>query len=466
MKRAWLILTNVCRVGVALTFIVSGFVKAVDPLGTQYKIHDYVAATPLQYMPADWMLLIFAVALSAAEFTLGVLLLFAINRRTVSRAALAFMVFMTGVSVWLIAADPVADCGCFGDAIKLTNAQTLFKNIVLLAMTVVLCLRTTDMARLVSNSNQWIVKNYTVLFIIGVSVWGLYDLPVLDFRPYHEGADIRKGMEMPEDAAKAEFATTFIMEKGGVRREFSLDDYPDSTWTFIDTRTVRTKEGYTPPIHDFCVQTRGGEDVTDSLLSVAEYGFWLISPHIETADDADFGDINCVYEYAANHGYGFTGITSSGEESVERWSDMTGAEYGFLVADDITLKTMIRSNPGLMLVREGVILRKWSHSRLPGEEELARCLDVAGTELASNRTMAGKVLNVTLWFVLPLLLLTLADRLWAWSEWVRRKQREIKEKSISHTQNIISSTIKKGKENEKENCGRKLEDEHDASGRH
>ena len=262
------LLVNICRLVVAVTFIFSGFVKAIDPLGTQYKIEDYAEAAGLLSLTYPWATLGLSVALSALEFCLGVFLLFAIHRRMVSRITVVFMAVMTLVTLWIWIGDPVKDCGCFGDAVHLSNGQTLLKNIVLLACAVVLVWRPLDMVRFISRTNQWIVINYTVLFIVLVSIYCLYHLPLFDFRPYHVGADIKKGMEMPEGVKGPEFETTFIMEKDGVRKEFSLENYPDSTWTFIDSKTVQTSEGYVPPIHDFSITTQGeGEDITEEVLA-------------------------------------------------------------------------------------------------------------------------------------------------------------------------------------------------------
>ena len=132
------VLVNVCRIVLAVTFVLSGFVKAVDPLGTQYKLHDYLAAMGVGSLVPDFVTLVGAVLLAAVEFCLGVLLLFAIRRRMTSRLILILMSIMTALTVWIYIADPVSDCGCFGDALVLTNGETLLKNIVLLACSVVI----------------------------------------------------------------------------------------------------------------------------------------------------------------------------------------------------------------------------------------------------------------------------------------------------------------------------------------
>ncbi|MBQ1854605.1 MAG: DoxX family protein, partial [Prevotella sp.] len=174
------LLLNVCRLLLAVAFVFSGFVKAVDPLGTQYKIQDYLEALGLAQYVGDWLTLAASLSLSALEFCLGVFLLFAIRRRQVSRMVLAFMTVMTVVTLWLAVANPVKDCGCFGDAVKLTNWQTLWKNVVLLTAAAVVAAWPLRMTRFISKTNQGIVINFTVLFVIGVSLWSLYRLPMFD----------------------------------------------------------------------------------------------------------------------------------------------------------------------------------------------------------------------------------------------------------------------------------------------
>ena len=230
----WRMAVNLCRLPLSLALIFSGFVKAIDPLGTQYKIGDYLEALHLEQYAPSWATLTTSVLLSAVEFCLGVFLLFAIRRRKVSRVIVAFMAIMTAITVWLWGWEPIKDCGCFGDAIHLTNGETLLKNLLLLAMAAVVAWKPFCMVRFISKTNQWIVINYTLLFILVSSALSLWYLPPFDFRPYHIGADIRKGMEIPAGAKQPKFETTFILEKGGVRKEFTLDNYPDSTWTFID----------------------------------------------------------------------------------------------------------------------------------------------------------------------------------------------------------------------------------------
>ena len=442
-QRLLKMIVNLCRIIVAVTFIFSGFVKAIDPIGTQYKLQDYLGAIGMAGILPNWTLLAVAVFLAAIEFCIGIFLLFAIQRRLISKLTVAFMAFMTMVTVWIVVADPVKDCGCFGDALHLTNTETLIKNIVLLVCSLVIMYRPLAMFRFVSKSNQWIVTNYTIVFILVSSGLSLYYLPIFDFRPYHIGVNIPRGMEIPKGAKLPQFKTTFIMEKNGKRKEFTLDNYPDASWKFIDSKTVQTSEGYIPPIHDFSItDNKTGLDLTNSVLSHKGYTFLLIAPHLETADDSNFGDIDRLYEYAQSYDIPFYCLTASTTKAIKRWIDLTGAEYPFCITDEAVLKTIIRSNPGLLLLKDGTIINKWSHNNLPNEAKLSRPISQSSLGKMPKDSVPAKILEIVLWFILPLTLLTLADRLWAWSKWVRLKEQKDKQK-LYHLFNKKKSKMRK-----------------------
>ena len=377
------ILVNIARFVVALTFILSGFVKAVDPMGTQYKIADYLAAMHIgQYVP-DFVPLIASVLLSATEFWLGVCLLFAIRRRVVTRIILVWMIIMTPLTLWLALTNPISDCGCFGDAIVLTNWQTFWKNVVLLVCAALIAWQPLDMLRFVSRTNQWIVMNFTALFILIVAGTSLYKLPYFDFRPYHIGTDLRKGWQ-------------------------------------------QMMEGEESPYTDLFMQSEDGTDITDSILNLKGYVFLLISPHLEQADESQFDKINQLFEYAQEKGYPFYGLTASGEKAMNRWRNGTGAEYKLCQTDDIVLKTIIRSNPGLLLLRDGKIIRKWSNNDLPEETMLTDRLEKIEIGKMPEDSVPRKVTTIILWYILPLVLLTIADRLWAWTNWLKKKEKSNK----------------------------------------
>lgn len=383
MKKAGV---NIARLILAIVLILSGFVKAVDPLGTQYKIHDYLQALGLAQYVADMATLGASVALSAIEFGLGICLLFAIRRRLVTLMTLILMSVMTCVTLWLALANPISDCGCFGDALVLTNWQTLGKNVILLVLAVVVRCWPLDMMRFISRTNQWIVINYSALFIVAVSAWSLYDLPYFDFRPYHVGTDLREGWLKMMDGEESPYSDFFVER---------LSDNADGE----------------------------SEDITEPVLLRQGYTFLLVAPHLEQADDSQLDRINQMHEYAQDYDYPFYCLTASGQSGISQWRERTGAEYIFCQTDDIVLKTMIRSNPGLLLLRDGKVIHKWSHNRLPKEETLSKPLQFLEIGQMPEDSVAKKILYILLWYVLPLLVLTLADRMWMWSNWLKKKDK-------------------------------------------
>ena len=440
MQQLKIIIINLLRLVLGAVLVFSGYVKAVDPMGTLYKLQDYLTALNLSGMVPQWLLLVAAVALAALEFCLGIFILFAIRRRLVSRVTLAFMVVMTLITIWLATTNPIKDCGCFGDAVYLTNVQTLIKNLVLFACAFIIASSPLSMVRFISPTNQWIAINFTILYILATSAYSLYTIPPFDFRPYHVGANIQKGMEIPKGAKQPQYETTFILKKNGVEKEFTLNNYPDSTWTFVDSKTVLTDAGYVPPIHDFSIMD-GENDITSKVLNAPGYTFLLISPDLTRADDSHFGDVDRIYEYATEHGYHFYGLTASTNDAVERWRALTGAEYPFYTMDMTTLQTIIRSNPGLLLLKRGTIIGKWSHNNLPGQQELSAPLERSSIGKLQPQDMRRKTLYAMLWFFVPLLLLVFADRTWAWTKWLKKKERKNKIYQLLNKNNMRKKIV-------------------------
>lgn len=404
------VVVNVCRFVLGATFVFSGFVKAVDPMGFYYKVQDYLEAFGMSLWVPSIFILFFVIGLSAVEFCVGVFLVFGIRRRVAAPIALLLMGVMTPLTLYLALFNPVSDCGCFGDAVVLTNWETFWKNVVLLVVAFVVFKYPERIWRFVSSKMEWMISLYSFLFIFVFSFYCLANLPVLDFRPYRVGVDIRKGMEMPEGAKPSVFESHFILEKDGERREFTLEDYPDSTWTFIEARSVLVEKGYEPPIQNFALmEVETGEDITQEVLADTNYVFLLVVNRVETADDGNIDLINEVYDYSVEHGYAFYALTSSAREEIELWCDRTGAEYPFCQADDITLKTVIRSNPGLLLLKGGVILNKWSDNQLPDEYDLSASLDQLEIGQQKEVNDLRTIGYVLLWFFVPLALVVVVD---------------------------------------------------------
>ena len=407
------IITTVCRFVLAVVFIFSGFVKAIDPLGTQYKIQDYLDALGWTDIFPESIPFIVAALLGMLEFCLGVYLFFGIRRIIAPRAVVAVMAIMTPLTFWLALDNPVSDCGCFGDAVVLTNWETFGKNVVLLAMSLVVLKWRKRIFPLATTRFDWLIALYGFLYIFCMTIYCYRHLPIFDFRPYYVGADIRQGMEIPEGKEPTEFETRFVLQKDGVEKEFTLENYPDSTWTFVDSRTVVKKKGYEPPIHDFSmIRYEDGEDITEQVLADERYTFLLVAHQLEQASDSRIDLINELYDYCLEYGYAFYCLTSSSDEDILKWQEDTGAEYPFCLMDNITLKTMVRSNPGLILLKKGVVIHKWNVVDFPDEYQLSRSLEELPLGEISQKPFSNRLFGVFVWFAFPLFLMCMSDLAW------------------------------------------------------
>lgn len=411
-----------CQYLLAVVFIFSGFVKANDPLGTVYKIQDYLEAMNLlQQFPSIFPLL-GAVGMALLEFSLGVYLLFGIHKRWVSKLMLLVMLFMTPLTLWLAWTNPISDCGCFGDVLVLSNWETFFKNLILLLAAFSIYKWYPRIHSLVTDKVDWLIAMYSSLFIFGFSLYCYRRLPVFDFRPYYIGANIREGMEIPEGKKPTVYETKFIYEKDGEQQLFTEDNLPvDTLWRFVDALTEVKEKGYEPPILDFSIVSQeDGTSLTDSILDTDNYVFLLIAHRLEEADDSTIDLINEIYDYSLEYGYTFYCLTSSSDEVIAEWQERTGAEYNFALMDDIVLKTVVRSNPGMVLLKKGTILNKWSLNNLPDEYQLSAPLHKLPLGYVNQKTVVHKITEVILCFIIPLLVVSVLDFLWL--RWKKRKK--------------------------------------------
>ena len=419
------VITTVCRFVLAVVFIFSGFVKAIDPLGTQYKIQDYLDAFGWTGVFPEFVPFVASALLGMLEFCLGVYLFFGIRRIIAPRAVVAVMAVMTPLTFWLAWEHPVSDCGCFGDALVLTNWETFGKNVVLLAMSLVVLKCRRRLFPLATTRFDWLIALYGFLYILCMTVYCYRHLPVFDFRPYYVGADIRQGMSIPAGEEPTEFETRFVLQKDGVEKEFTLENYPDSTWTFVDSKTVVIKQGYEPPIHDFSmIRYDDGEDITEQVLADEGYTFLLVAHQLGQANQSRMDLINELYDYCLEYGYAFYCLTSSSDEDILKWQEDTGAEYPFCLMDNITLKTMVRFNPGLMLLKKGTVVGKWSIIDIPDEYQLVGPLEQLPMGEANRPSFVYRLIGVLMWFAFPLFLMCVADL--SWERY--RKKRELLQK--------------------------------------
>ncbi len=352
------------RIITGLVFIFSGTVKAIDPLGSSYKFHDYFQAFNLGFL--DNFTLILAIILCTTEFIAGFSVLTGIRQKTGIKAVLLLMIIFTPVTLVLAISNPVTDCGCFGDAIHLTNWQTFLKNVVLISLAIILYTGRHDIVNTLKPSSEWIISAGAVVVFILFSLYNLRYLPVIDFLPYKTGVRIEDKMVIPDNAAPDQYKTTFIYEKDGVRKEFDLTNYPadDSTWKFIDQKSVLIKKGYQPPIHDFIITSSEGYDLTQDILNYKGYTLLMISKKLQDADKKNLEKGFSLGRTCYAEGIEFYILSSSVSDEVNNFSN----GLTFCSVDETTLKTMVRANPGYMLLRNGVIEGKWSWANVPSSD--------------------------------------------------------------------------------------------------
>ncbi|MBR2370173.1 MAG: DoxX family protein [Paludibacteraceae bacterium] len=364
----------IARIIFGLVFLFSGFVKAVDPLGTAYKISDYLEAFSLT--PLDFLAFPSALILIATEFTIGFNILFNVHLKATTLIASIFMLIMTPVTLYLALANPISDCGCFGDAIVMTNWQTFYKNVVLCIILIIIAILKDNTRPWLSNWGAWIVTLLPILISFGISIYCYNLLPILDFRPYKKGNNIIEGMSIPEDAPLDKYETTFFYEKDGVEKAFTLDNYPaeDSTWTFVRQESKLIEQGYVPPIHDFSIVTEDG-DITDIILEDAGYTLLIISHKVEKASTRNIKCIKSAIANAKKAGAKVIWLTSSYTDEIDHFRTKYGINDTFGATDDITLKTIVRSNPGLVLIKDANIIEKWHHNSLPTKDELNQLIN-------------------------------------------------------------------------------------------
>lgn len=363
-KKALHITGSIARTLLALTFLFSGFVKAVDPLGTVYKIQDYLHegfGGVFQWaIPAAGVA---AVCLIALEWLLGIAMLLNVRTQWTSWITLLFYCIMTPLTLYIAIANPVSDCGCFGDALVITNWQTFWKNIILLLLSICLVICRKAIPELFSWWMEIIIALVALGSVAGIMGYSYTHLPQIDFRPYKVGNHIPTLMEIPDDAEVDQYEITLIYAKDGKEQTFTLENYPkgDPEWTFVDQKSVLIKKGYVPPIHDFEIETLEGDYITQDILESEEPIALVVMYDLTKTDTTQLEKLmHMIHEYPRVYF-----LTASGEEEILAFAEELGWDeettYStFCFTDPITLKTIVRANPGVIVVQNGTIIDKYN----------------------------------------------------------------------------------------------------------
>lgn len=354
---------NFSRLLVGLVFIFSGFVKGVDPLGTAYRIDDYFIAYGLEW--AIPFSLFLSISLCTLEFVLGISLLFNAWIKKTAWLLFPLMIFFTILTLIDAIWEPVPDCGCFGDAIKLSNWETFYKNVVLILLVLIIFYNRRKYRPPQNRFYAFFILLLATLGFAWFNNYNLQHLPLVDFRDWKVGNDME-----PEGGGEAKIYLTFKNIQSGEEKEYLSPDYPwqDSVWTseweFVDQR-VDDSEVITA--HELIIQDALGEDYTAFFVPNPDYQFMVISYDINHASESSLAMLNDFYNSVEADGYSLIGITSSLPEDVtlKMSAIETDEYYEFYYADDVVLKAIIRANPGIVLMKDGIVLAKWNANDLP-----------------------------------------------------------------------------------------------------
>ena len=351
------VLVVISRIIVGVLFIISGFIKLNDPVGFSFKLEEYFSAAVLNLEFLTPMALAIAIFMVIFEVVLGVMLLLGYQVKFTVWSLLAMIVFFTFLTLYSAVTGKVTDCGCFGDALKLTPWESFFKDIVLLGFILVLFIKKELITPLFTNKIRLIGSGVSLLLCIFYVVHVLNHLPVIDFRPYKIGANIMEEMTVPDDAPKAVYEYAWRFKVDGEEQILkTLGDYPSVNGEFIDVETTEVQKGYEAPIHDYTME-KDGTDHTETIMNWDNV-IVVIARDISEIDVDGMNDIKIVTDEALKQGYKVIGMSSSSVEEIAPIKQKLGLNFDFYFCDLTTLKTIVRSNPGILELKNGTIMQK------------------------------------------------------------------------------------------------------------
>lgn len=360
-------LTVLMRLTVGGVFIFSGFTKGVDPWGTYYKITDYLMAMGLDSWAGTALFI--AVALAALEFMLGVAIAVGAYRRSSLLLALLLMLVMTPVTLWLAVTNAVPDCGCFGDALHLSNWATFGKNLLLVLGIIYLLMFNKSLRGVYGPAVHWMVMAVSFAFIMAVAYYGYFVQPLIDYRPYPVGTPlVSQAAEESDEQGEDDFI--FVYSRDGQEQEFSIDSLPDEDdgWEYVTRYHARRPKGRViyqgADDHGIAIIGQDGENVTDELLADSHRTLLLLFPDLPQVSGAESFTMNEIADAAFVNGTSIIGLTPATAQEIEHWKDYSMATYPIYNMDDSELKMIARGNPAVVYLRDGVISWKRTLSSL------------------------------------------------------------------------------------------------------
>ena len=368
-------LTQLSRILVGVLFIFSGLIKANDPLGFSYKLDEYFSVFGTEFLvPLSLSLAIFV---CAYEIIFGCMLLLGARITFTVWALFLMIVFFTFLTFYSAYYDKVRECGCFGDFLRLTPWQSFYKDIALLVMILILFIGKKYIYPLLGGAIEKFLIILSVIFSVGFPLYAYNFLPIKDFRPYAIGKNIPEGMKLPPNAVQDSMVMVFIYEKDGKQIELTPEQIKtiDSTYKYIDRKDKVIREGDNPAIHDFSIVSVDGNDYTEQILNYPNYYFFLICYDLDKTNATVFGKVNDFAKLCRQDGVPIICLTASADQ-IESFKKEAGVDIDFYLTDQITLKTMIRSNPGLMLLKQGTVIDMWHYHCFPSYTDVKQKLKI------------------------------------------------------------------------------------------
>lgn len=357
---------NIARLIVGLLFIFSGFIKANDPLGFAYKLEDYFAVFNLTSLNS--FALTISIAICIIEIVLGISVLLGTLINLTASLLLLMIVFFTLLTGYSAITGSVTDCGCFGDAIKLTPWQSFIKDVILLLLIELIFIKKNYVSPLLSKMASSFILITATLISTSFTLLCYHYLPFIDFRPYKVGNNIHELMQIPEGAAIDVFEIKFYYKNTntGEIKEFTASNLPTGNeWSFHDRKETLIKEGYKPPIHDFSIMDESGEDFAESILTNPDNNFMLIAYDLKNSSLKNKEKIHNIIEECKKQNIRFIALTASTADEVAAFKQQYGIDTEFYFCDATALKTVVRSNPGLLLLKKGTVINMWHCNKFP-----------------------------------------------------------------------------------------------------
>lgn len=351
------ILVGIARWVVGILFIFSGFIKLNDPIGFSFKLEEYFSPSVLDLEFLAPFALVIALLLVVFELVLGIMLLIGYLPRFTTWALLLMIIFFTFLTFYSAYFNKVTDCGCFGDAIPLTPWQSFYKDVILFVLILLLFFnRDYITPYFAKTSHRWIIfLSFMLSFVFAYYV--LMHLPVFDFRAYKEGTNIEQAMTIPPGAPEAVYDYNWKFRVDGEEKIFTTSGaYPTVEGEFLEVETQLVQKGYEPPIHDFSIE-KNGENYLSEILSEDKL-LLVVAYSLGRSEAEGMRKLNAVIQRARSNGYRVVGLSASGEELKKQMNKKYNLDLEWYFSDETALKTIIRSNPGLVKLHDGTIMQK------------------------------------------------------------------------------------------------------------